>query len=151
MTTTDPIFTPSLFLAQRDATGSAAESQSSDADPATGGGGGGGFPMDFMFIMILLFVFMIVMSSMSGRKQRKKRAELMAGLEKQDKVQTIGGIIGTVQEIRDNEVILKVDETSGTRVRFSKSAIQQILKKRRDATETPAADVGSQPLESRAS
>jgi preprotein translocase subunit YajC len=42
-------------------------------------------------------------------------------------VQTIGGIIGTVVESRENEVVLKVDETSNTKIKFSRNAIHRVL------------------------
>jgi preprotein translocase subunit YajC len=49
---------------------------------------------------------------LGGRKEKKKRAALMASLKKHDKVQTVGGIIGTVVELTAEEVVLRVDETS---------------------------------------
>ena len=40
---------------------------------------------------------------------------------------TIGGVVGTVVEVKDAEIILKVDETSNTRITFTKSAISQVI------------------------
>lgn len=74
-----------------------------------------------------LMIFMVVTSMLSGRKEKKKRAELMSNLKRRDKVQTIGGIIGTIAEIKSDEVVLKVDHGSQTRIRFARSAIQQVL------------------------
>ena len=51
----------------------------------------------------------------------------MASLAKGSKVQTIGGILGTVVEVRDDELIVKVDENSNTRLRFAKSAVTTVL------------------------
>lgn len=98
----------------------------------TPGGGatpqpGGGFPF-ILALPLVLLAFIIFSSWSTQKKEKRKRAELMSSLKKQDKVQTIGGIIGTVAELRDDEVILKVDENSNTRIRFSRAAIQQILK-----------------------
>ncbi len=91
--------------------------------PPTGGG------MQMIWIIMLPMLLLLIFSSvMGGRKEKKKRAELMASLKKHDKVQTIGGIIGTVVELSGDEVVLRVDETSKTRVRFSRTAIQQILR-----------------------
>ncbi len=42
-------------------------------------------------------------------------------------MQTIGGVIGSVVEVKPDYVVLKVDESSNTRITFSRSAIQQIL------------------------
>lgn len=94
------------------------------APPANPFGGSG-----FLFMMVALLVVMILMSTLTGRKEKKKREELMRSLGRHDKVQTIGGIIGTIIEVRDDEVVLKVDESSGTRVTFAKSAVSGVLKK----------------------
>ncbi|MEM1331573.1 MAG: preprotein translocase subunit YajC [Planctomycetota bacterium] len=99
--------------------------------PAGGAGGqngapppGGGLGMLFP-ILIAFMLFMIVTSFMSGRKEKKKRQEMLSTLRKHDRVQTIGGILGTVSEIRDNEVVLKVDEN--TRIHVVKSSVQTVL------------------------
>ena len=42
-------------------------------------------------------------------------------------VVTVGGIIGTVADIRDDEVVLVTDETSRTRIRVTRASIQQVL------------------------
>ena len=49
------------------------------------------------------------------------------GLKRGDRVQTIGGILGTVVETRDGEVLLKVDEGNNTKIRFSRNAIHRVL------------------------
>lgn len=96
------------------------------AAPGTTPAAPGGFQM-MLPLLFGLMIFMVVTSMMSGRKEKKKRAELMAGLKRRDKVQTIGGVIGTIAEIKSDEVVLKVDHGSNTRIRFARSAIQQVL------------------------
>lgn len=91
--------------------------------PAAPSGLGPIFP-----ILLAIMAFMIITTIMSGRKEKKKRAEMMSSLGKHDRVQTIGGIIGVIQELRDDEVVLRVDESSNTRIRFARSAVQQVLK-----------------------
>lgn len=91
------------------------------APPGAFGGGG------FLWILILMMVFMIGISMLSGRKERKRRAEMMSNLKRNDQVVTMGGIIGTVAEIRDDEIVLTTDETSRTRVRVTRNSIQQVL------------------------
>jgi len=83
-----------------------------------------GLPMVYWLLPLALIFFMF---SMGGRKDKKKRAKMMAAMAKGDKVQTVEGILGTVVEIRDDEIIVKVDENANTRLRFSRSAIQSIL------------------------
>jgi len=56
-----------------------------------------------------------------------------------------GGIIGSVVELKPRTVVLKVDESSNTRITFSRDAIQQVLDQSADAAPaTPAtADKGA--------
>jgi preprotein translocase subunit YajC len=111
--------------------------------PATGSPGGqspqAGNPFSFMLPLLAVFVVIIVIQIMAGSKEKKRRAHLMASIKRQDRVQTVGGIIGTVVELRDDEVLLKVDEGSNTRIRFARSAIQHVLKSGpEDKTSPPA-------------
>ncbi|MCC6579667.1 MAG: preprotein translocase subunit YajC [Phycisphaeraceae bacterium] len=83
------------------------------------------FGGQFMFIMIAILVVFIFFSARSGSKEKKKRAELLNTLSKGDRVKTVGGIIGTIVEIRDNDIIVKVDENNNTRIKFTKGAVQE--------------------------
>ena len=67
--------------------------------------------------------------------------QLLSSLKKQDRVLTIGGLIGTVVEVRDDEVVLKIDENANTRARFTKNAIQQVLK----SSDGPATSGNAEP------
>lgn len=87
-------------------------------------------PMILLLVIIAVFLFV---STMGQRKERKKREALLAAVKKGDRVQTIGGMIGTVVEVRDSDVIVKVDEQSNTRIKFVKSAIQTILETKTEA------------------
>jgi preprotein translocase subunit YajC len=102
-----------------------------------------------MFILLLgMGVFMVMMLFTSGRRQKKEQRERQAmldALKRNDKVQTIGGIIGTVAEVRTDEVVLKVDDAGQNRVRFARSAIQQVLSSRGGPAEA-AADDDAEPL-----
>jgi preprotein translocase subunit YajC len=107
---------------------------------AGGPGAGGGRPSagidSFVWIVMLLVLGMIVFTTMAQRRERKKRDALLSSVKKHDRVQTIGGIIGSVVEVKSNTVVLKVDESSNTRMTFARSAIQQVLKEAPDALET---------------
>ena len=108
--------------------------------PATPGGTGpgaappspGGSMLPMILLLVIIAVFLFV-STMGQRKERKKRETLLAAIKKGDRVQTIGGMIGTVVEVRDADVIVKVDEQSNTRIKFVKSAIQSILEPKNEA------------------
>jgi preprotein translocase subunit YajC len=77
-----------------------------------------------IFILLAFLVLMMVWSSRSKRKQETKHKEMLASLKKGDKVTSIGGVIGTIIEIRDDEVLVKVDETNNVRMRFARWAIK---------------------------
>jgi len=75
-----------------------------------------------LLIMILIFYFLIM------RPQSKKQKETKAMLEavkKGDKVTTIGGIRGTVDNVKDDIVSVRVDGT--TKIDFIKSAISSVV------------------------
>lgn len=89
----------------------------------------GGFGPEMLFLMLGLMVFMFAMTALSGRKEKRRRAELLSSIQRHDRVQTMGGIIGTVVEVHDDEIVLKVDEATNTRIRFTRQSVQQVLKK----------------------
>ncbi|MBK8271172.1 MAG: preprotein translocase subunit YajC [Planctomycetes bacterium] len=89
------------------------------------------FPLPLLIGMFAIMYFLMIRPQ---SKERKKREALLSALKKNDRVITIGGIVGTVTAVRDDEVTLKVDESSNTKITFSKAAIQKVL-----ASNAPAA------------
>lgn len=85
--------------------------------------GGMGFLIPFILILLLMYFIML----RPQRKQQKRRQEMLAQMEKNDRVVTIGGIFGTIYSVGDNEVVLKVDERNDVRIRMAKSAINHIV------------------------
>jgi preprotein translocase subunit YajC len=77
----------------------------------------------------LMFVMMYFILFRAPRKKQQQHKQMVQTLEKNDKVRTIGGIIGTVVDIKGDEVILKVDESNNTKIRVSASAIGRNLSK----------------------
>lgn len=119
------------------AAGSGAEGKPlvpSSTAPATGAQGGpGGAPGLSMFLPFLLitgfFVLMIAMQFFGGRKEKKRRDEMLTSLSRNDRVLTSGGIIGQVAEVHDAELVLTTDASSNTRIRIMKSAVQSVLQR----------------------
>ena len=87
----------------------------------------------FVLPMVLLALFLFL-SSRSKKTQERKQQDILNAIKRGDKVQTIGGILGTVVEARDNEVLVKVDETNNTKIRFSRKAIHRVLEDESAAT-----------------
>jgi preprotein translocase subunit YajC len=79
----------------------------------------------FLPIAVLFYFFFI-------RPQKKKEQEyrdLISNVKENDRVLTIGGIYGVVTNVqRDAErVTVRVDETTGTKLRLNMSAIARVL------------------------
>ena len=77
--------------------------------------------------VLLALVVMMILSSRSRSKQEKQKQALLEQLKRGDRVQTIGGVLGNVVEVRPEKVLLKVDESNNTKVWFSRSAIHRVL------------------------
>lgn len=80
---------------------------------------GGGIQMWIM--LALIFVVMWFFMIRPQRKQQKELQNFRDGLKKGDKVVTIGGIYGTVDEIKEGTVLIIVDKD--VKVRVSKNAL----------------------------
>jgi len=75
-----------------------------------------------MWIMLaLIFVVMWFFMIRPQRKQQKELQNFRDGLKKGDKVVTIGGIYGTVDEIKEGTVLINVDKD--VKIRVSKNAL----------------------------
>lgn len=86
---------------------------------------GPGYSM--LIMMGAVIGVMLLVTSLAKRKENKKRDELLNAVKKGDRVLTYSGIFGTVAEVRDDSIVLRVDENANTKIRFHKSAIQQNL------------------------
>lgn len=76
--------------------------------------------LPFLLIIVIFYFFLI-------RPQKKKQNEtqkMLNALKKGDKVITIGGIHGTVSSVKENTVIVKVDENC--KLEFNRSAIASV-------------------------
>lgn len=75
-----------------------------------------------MWLMLLLiFVIMWFFMIRPQRKQQKELEKFRSSLKKGDKIVTIGGIFGTVEEVKDKSVLIRVDDT--TKLRMDKNSI----------------------------
>ena len=75
-------------------------------------GTGMGSTVIMMVVMIAVFYFMLI----RPENKRKKEAEQMrSAVKKGDKITTIGGIVGTVVDVKENNIVM---ETSADQVRI---------------------------------
>ncbi len=66
-------------------------------------------------MLIAMFAIMYFMLIRPENKRKKEAEELRSSVRKGDKVTTIGGIIGTVVDVKEDKVVL---ETSADQVRI---------------------------------
>jgi len=83
----------------------------------------------FWLTIGLMMVLMYLMLFRGPQKQKQQHKQMVQSLQKNDKVQTIGGVIGTVVDIKDDEITLKVDESNNTKIKIVPSAIGKNLTK----------------------
>jgi preprotein translocase subunit YajC len=74
----------------------------------------------------VLFYFMLI------RPEKRKQADvqrMQQGLKKNDRVVTVGGILGVVVNVQQgsDEVTLRVDDNTNTRIRVLRSAVSRVL------------------------
>jgi preprotein translocase subunit YajC len=90
----------------------------------------------FTFLpMILLMVFAYFLLLRPANRQRKEQQAMLASLKKNDKVITSGGLIGIVSGIKDDEVTLKVDDSSNVRLRVTKGSVVRVVREEEAAKE----------------
>ncbi len=82
----------------------------------------------FLFLGLMLVVFYFLLFR-GPRKKQQEHKQMVQTLSKNDKVRTIGGIIGTVVDIKGDEITLKVDESNNTKIKITTSAIGKNLSK----------------------
>lgn len=76
----------------------------------------------FPFIMIGGFLLLWMFMGRSRKKKEAQRKAMLDNLSKGDRVVTIGGIIGTIVEARETEIVVKVDDN--TRMKFARWAVR---------------------------
>ena len=72
-------------------------------------------------LVFVVFYFLIIRPQNKKQKDAKKMVE---AVKKGDKIVTIGGVHGTVYNVKEGTVIVKVDDDC--RIEFSKSAIASV-------------------------
>ena len=85
-------------------------------------------PTWFTYLPFIILGLMLVMFFRASAKQKRELRDALAAVKKNDKVVTSGGILGVVVTVKENEdeVTLRVDDTTNTRIRVLKSSIVRI-------------------------
>ena len=85
----------------------------------------GGLWLPMLAIGVLFYFLMF----RPQRRQKQQQQDMLGAMKKNDRVVTIGGIKGTIANIQReaDEVTLKIDESSGAKLRVQISAIARVI------------------------
>jgi preprotein translocase subunit YajC len=86
---------------------------------AQGEATGGGTSMLIMLVAIFAIFYFLMIRPES--KRRKERQAMIDSLERGDKVVTIGGLYGEVQDVHEDRVVMKIAD--GIKVEVAKTAV----------------------------
>ncbi len=84
--------------------------QATAAQPAQGGN------YSFLIMMLLIFVVMYFFMIRPQQKKQKEIVKFRESLKKGDKIVTIGGIYGVVAEVKEQYIIMEIDNNVKIRV-----------------------------------
>ena len=74
-------------------------------------------------IIFIIFYFLLIKPQ---KKKQQEQAKMISELAKNDEVITSGGIYGTIVNIQDNVITLRVDDN--TRIKVQKGSISSLKK-----------------------
>jgi len=99
---------------------------------APAAGGPSGAPSGLQAIWSILPFVLILgaffwMMSRSQKKRERARKEMLDAIRPKDDVMTIGGIRGRVMQIKEEEIVLRIDPDKDIRITMAKSAISRRL------------------------
>ena len=94
--------------------------QTGTAGSASSSGSLIGSLLPFLLIIVIFYLFLI----RPQNKKQKETQKMLDALKKGDKVITIGGIHGTVSYVKENTVIVKVDDDC--KLEFNRTAISSV-------------------------
>ena len=108
-------------------------------DPARADQGQPQQPPNLIWMLVTMgmpiLVLYYLMVARPTQKRERDRKTMLAALKKNDHVVTAGGIKGVVTNVRldDDEVVLKIDETTGAKMHVVLSSITRVVAAEEDA------------------
>ena len=84
------------------------------------------------FILPAALVLLMIFMFRAPQKQKKEKQKILNALNKNDKIMTNSGIYGTIIDIRDDHIILKVDESTNTKIKIAKEAVLRNFSQTKD-------------------
>ena len=84
---------------------------------------GGGFDWTIIILIGGIFVVFYFLMMRPQKKERERLKMMLENLRKNDEVVTAGGIHGKVASIKDDIIVLRVDDNSDVKLRVSRTSI----------------------------
>ncbi|MBT3355659.1 MAG: preprotein translocase subunit YajC [Candidatus Scalindua sp.] len=91
--------------------------------------------MQFLPLMVIMFAVMYFLIIRPQKQKEKKRKEMISNVRKQDKVVTAGGVHGVVVSVKENEVVVRVDDAKDVKIKIDKSALTSVSVSKDDKEE----------------
>ena len=82
--------------------------------------------MQFLPLMIIMFAVMYFLIIRPQKQKEKKRQEMISNVRKQDRIVTAGGVHGVVVSVKENEVVVRVDDAKDVKIKVDKSALTSV-------------------------
>ena len=92
--------------------------------PVLQAGGAGSAATTFITFAGVILIFYLFIIRPQNKKQ-KETQKMLSALKKFDKVQTIGGIRGVILAVKEQTVVIKVDDN--TKIEFVKPAVAAVI------------------------
>ena len=86
---------------------------------------GGQNPVSMLVMMGVIFAIIYFLMIMPQRKKQKETQNMLNNMKKGDKIVTVGGLLGTVGNVKETTVMVKIADN--TIVEFRKTAIASII------------------------
>ena len=97
------------------------------AAPAAGEGQVAASPIMSLMPILLIFVVFYFLLIKPQKKKQREHVEMLNAIKKNDEIVTSGGIYGTIVNIQDDIITLRIDDNA--RIKIQKGSISRLKKK----------------------
>jgi preprotein translocase subunit YajC len=80
-----------------------------------------------IFPFVLMFIVLYFLLLRPQRKKENERKKMIDAVKKGDKVVTIGGMHGTVVQVKDDDLIIRIDPQKDICVKFTRAAVHRVV------------------------
>ena len=96
-------------------------------NPSGGAQGGSSLLVSFVPILLIFVIFYLLLI-LPQQKKQKQHQNMLNSLSKGDRIVTTGGMYGTVADVKDNMIVLKISED--VKVELVKNAVAAVIDKK---------------------